>query len=133
MKIRWVQFQQDLSCSNWSYNFYKPWFTYRLGAASKYSQEKAGCLLELPLLLAVMKSSYCFPSSMRLSKITLFQLFLLSFLDFAPHSLRFIKCFTENTDAKCWAFLNIPFLWDVGSLSPGHCSGSITQLYNWKR
>lgn len=68
-----------------------------------------------------------------------FQLFLLSFLDFALHSLRFIKCFTEKIDAKCWAFLNIPFLWDIGTPSFGHFRGSINQpqkpnlLYGLKR
>lgn len=114
----------------WSYNLYKAWFTYSLSVASRDPKRKPGCFPEPHHILADYKIQLLFPKLYEIQKFhCVFRLFL-SCLDFALHSLRFIKYLTKKSDAKCWAFFNILFLWDIGPSIPGHFSGSINQL--WK-
>lgn len=94
--IRWVQFNQQLNCSKWSYNLYKAWFAYRFGVASKHSQVKAWVFIRAFSPFGRLWNPTIVSQAPWDWKIPLFQLLPLSFLDFALHSLRFIECFTEN-------------------------------------
>lgn len=109
----------------WSWDFYKAWFTHRLGVASRESEWLS---VGPPSLFGRLWK----PSSVSQASWDswqfhpVFHCFLPGFLDFALNSLRSVTYRGKN-DAKCWAFLNNSFLWSLKSWLLWWEYGSVTE------